>query len=1126
MDPRGITTYFHFDALNRAVCAEDARGGRTYFEYDANGNRTAVINPRGQPARLYYDSLNRPFCAEDALGGRSYFEYDANGNRTVVRDALGGVARAHFDALNRAVCAEDACGALTYLAYDAVGNVTSKMDPLGQAWISTYDDLNRPACAADPLSNSAYFFYDAVGNRSVASDQRGLPTYFHYDAANRLYCIQDAMGNLAYFVHDANGNRTAAKDALGRVADFHYDDANQLVCTADPLGDLTYFGYDAAGNRARLQDALGNVTAYSHDRLGRLESVTDPLGQAEYYAYDLNGNLRSFTNASLGVTQHEYDNLDRRTATGYPDGSSCYFGYDALSRMTAARDGRGWTYFGYDAVGRVVSELAPDSAQLRFSYDVAGRRTCLRCLGVDTYFSYDQANRLKYIGAKATAGYGRQPYGSSGYGAKDVSSAVVYVYDPAGNLTRKWLPNGCYTYFAYDQLNRLSTVRNCLPGGAALTYFDYSYDAVGRITRIDREGGVNTYYEYDDADRLTREKWLNAGFSHDYEYWYDAVGNRTAERRNAGTALYYSYDAANQLSSWVSIPAGDYEYFAYDARGNCTRIDDDSGLSTYFQYNSLNMVERIRYANGVVNRFWYDALGRRFAIEESTGLSYFTWDRNGLNLLAEHDATGNVTAYYTHGYSPVDGIGSCTVARRFTAGGTYFQYDLYDHRGSVIRRLNQYGNVVGYFEYDAWGNPLRDETSGASSRFAYQTNWMKLADSLDGLYLSLNRSFNPATGRFLQRDPQDALAGECIYCSNNPVDAVDADGQEEESVVEKLKRWSDSTTIEGLAQKWFAYGENQAREAGWHRLASVYGTTAEFIEGFRQGQANLLQGVQDSVVGLVEFEMKHGLSGKLQRTATKGMELYWRLKGDKDSRVKACLMRRMGDKTLIDMLRDKGVDLTADWAKGMYTYEDEFDHKASKFLGGEGMILFATMGAGAGGGAGRWGSMTLREAATAVKSGWSGFWQKGGTLVRGVPQRAGFGRRLLRNFWQDKVTGAQRAHHAIVPSRLLGEGSRLRGFVDAEWNLIRPARGASNAEWYAQHARLDPFFNATRGWRRPADLKPYGFPRILWEGSPTWLRGTALGLAGANLAVRGETWLDGMFSDEECECVLLEVGRR
>jgi len=27
-----------------------------------------------------------------------------------------------------------------------------------------------------------------------------------------------------------------------------------------------------------------------------------------------------------------------------------------------------------------------------------------------------------------------------------------------------------------------------------------------------------------------REKWLNAGFAHDYEYWYDAVGNRAAER--------------------------------------------------------------------------------------------------------------------------------------------------------------------------------------------------------------------------------------------------------------------------------------------------------------------------------------------------------------------------------------------------------------------------------------------------------------------------------------------------------------------------------------------------------------------------------------------------------------------
>jgi hypothetical protein len=46
----------------------------------------------------------------------------------------------------------------------------------------------------------------------------------------------------------------------------------------------------------------------------------------------------------------------------------------------------------------------------------------------------------------------------------------------------------------------------------------------------------------------------------------------------------------------------------------------------------------IKYPDATVNYFWYDAMQRRYALRDSAGLSYFTWDRNGLDLLAERDA--------------------------------------------------------------------------------------------------------------------------------------------------------------------------------------------------------------------------------------------------------------------------------------------------------------------------------------------------------------------------------------------------------------------------------------------------------------------------------------------------------
>ncbi len=180
-----------------------------------------------------------------------------------------------------------------------------------------------------------------------------------------------------------------------------------------------------------------------------------------------------------------------------------------------------------------------------------------------------------------------------------------------------------------------------------------------------------------------------------------------------------------------------------------------------------------------VNYFSYDAMLRRFAVEESTGVSYFTWDANGMNLLAERDASGSVTAYYTHGYTPVDGIGSLVAAKRNEAGASYYQYPVYDHRGSVVRLLDENGTPTAYFEYDAWGNQLKDQVlSGtASNRFRYQSNWIELADDPDKvLELTPTRLYHAGVGRFLGRDKDGGVAGGYHYAINNSVAFVDANG--------------------------------------------------------------------------------------------------------------------------------------------------------------------------------------------------------------------------------------------------------------------------------------------------------------------------------------------------------------
>jgi len=209
----------------------------------------------------------------------------------------------------------------------------------------------------------------------------------------------------------------------------------------------------------------------------------------------------------------------------------------------------------------------------------------------------------------------------------------------------------------------------------------------------------------------------------------------------------------------------------------CKRVS--GGECRYFTYNDVNLVEAIEYPGGVANYFWYDAMMRRYAMQDSAGLRYFTWDANGMNLLAERDASGGVTTYYTHGYSPVPGVGTMIAAKRNEAGTSYYQYPVYGGPdGDLIRVVDENGTPTAYYEYDAWGNVLREDVVAGtgSNRFRANSNYIDLPDSGGGLDLSPTRVRHKATGAFLSRDPEAQLAGSYEYALNMPVTVVDPTG--------------------------------------------------------------------------------------------------------------------------------------------------------------------------------------------------------------------------------------------------------------------------------------------------------------------------------------------------------------
>jgi RHS repeat-associated protein len=235
-----------------------------------------------------------------------------------------------------------------------------------------------------------------------------------------------------------------------------------------------------------------------------------------------------------------------------------------------------------------------------------------------------------------------------------------------------------------------------------------------------------------------------------FAYDYDAAGNRTQEDRD-GTPLYYYYDEANELTE--KQQGGTWTYYAYDENGSMLReFDQTAGTTTYYEYADNGLVSSMKPAGENATYFHYDARMQRYAIDFAGTLAYFAWD--GLNQLEERGDDLSLTARHTHGYTPIEGIGSVIVTKR----SSDYQYPSYDHRGSLFN-LEDTGAADLEAQYDAFGEELR-RSGSAVARFGYQgTAWMR-HDS--GLYVSPTRAYVPGVGRFGQQDllpgPQNAYA--------------------------------------------------------------------------------------------------------------------------------------------------------------------------------------------------------------------------------------------------------------------------------------------------------------------------------------------------------------------------------
>jgi len=746
------TTNYAYDDFGNLTQTAAPLGRTNTSTYDGNGNKLTDTDARGNTTTYHYDALNRLIETDypTSPATASYKTYDFRGNVITETDQANHVTKHQYDLAGRETSRTQAYGTsnatTTTYGYDNAGRKTSETDALSHTTTYTYDAAGNLTAMSGVKGNFTYG-YDNARNRISVTDGNNHTTQFDYDARKRLtvtiYPDQTTKTN----AYDGPGNLASVTDQAGNVVEYSYDAANQLTSTvqaASPnaLDNITIVGYDTNGNPIVLTDANEHSTATSFDLLGEVTGKTLPdQTLTETRQYDENGNLTSLTHFNGVTTTYSYDVLNRLTGRTTPGEAAVSFTYTPTGKRNSMTDASGTTNYSYDSMDRLITKATPEGT-LSYTYDAAGHVASIsssNANGASISYTYDTLNRLSTVVDARLSG----------------NNTTTYTYDSASNVATVTYPNGVQSQFTYDTLNRVTDLSSQVSG------YTYGYGPTGNRTATTELNGRTVQWTYDGIDRLTGETVTTdpVGKNGAVGYTLDPVGNRLSDLSslagvNSGSS---NYDADDRLSSET-----------YDQNGNVTASGSKS-----FAYNSQNQLVSI---NSDAVTMVYDGDGNRIAKTVSGVTTHYLVDDLNPTGYAQvfEELTGSaVSRQYTYGLQ--------RISQRQVISSTWTpSFYVYDGGGSVRKLTDTSGAVTDTYDFDAFGNKI-NSTGTTPNVYLFRGEQF---DSDIGLYYLRARYYNPATGRFMSRDPFDGFPSipfslhKYSYGAANPVYWRDPSGRD------------------------------------------------------------------------------------------------------------------------------------------------------------------------------------------------------------------------------------------------------------------------------------------------------------------------------------------------------------
>lgn len=487
----------------------------------------------------------------------------------------------------------------------------------------------------------------------------------------------DGLGNKIAYFYDHNNNNTAV---IGDIDKEYYSN----IYTYNSKNNMTYlahngfgysFNYDdndnltsiSAADRTLVNNSYKGITTTDEDGESETSYITSGVtyGNGDKYEYTYDSDNENITDIKINGTlayEMTYDEDDNLTSQK-----------DNINNVTHT--------YTYDSDGNVTSITGSDGFAILYSDEETTSSGTTTNKGTVTYKNADVSKLISYTATSTDTSINNTTVLIDG-------STVKYVANDNKNTETTTITNTedktVVSMSVVKGDNRTTTVTD-----KAGTSTVYAFDKNNNIKSIKENDKLVASYTYDGLEQLVREN--DAVSDKTYVYKYDKGGNVVSKK---------VYDYTTETISSDSIDTITYKY------------EDSSWKDLLTSYNGQKITydeigNPLQYRDGM-NFTWKYGRSLATAINKAGDKISYEYNKDGIRT--SKTINGTTTKYQLEDSNVVRETtdiwymyneSSELLGLNINGKSYYYEKNL---QGDIVGLVDNQGNTVVTYSYDAWGN--------------------------------------------------------------------------------------------------------------------------------------------------------------------------------------------------------------------------------------------------------------------------------------------------------------------------------------------------------------------------------------------------------------------------------------